>query len=88
MRRNGALFAVYVVLMAAYASARSLVGFADVHDNDQMRFVAADALRLGHEGTAAYLDPVIPTLLRIPALTAAWSIRWRVQWIWGAPPTI
>ena len=59
------LCAVWLALLVAHASARSLVGFADVANNDQMRFVAADALRLGTEGTTPYLDPVKIDLSRL-----------------------
>ena len=46
------------LLLVEYASARSIMGFADVSGNDMLNFVAADPARLGTDGVAPYDDQV------------------------------
>ena len=48
-----ALSSVLLAVLLGSANARTIVGFADVI-NDEIQFAAADPLRLGVDGTAAY----------------------------------
>lgn len=50
---NAALPSVLLAVLLIPAYARTIVGFADVI-NDEIQFAAADPLRLGVTGTAAY----------------------------------
>jgi len=56
--RSIILLAVWVTFLVAYTSARSIVGYSDVHGTDEMRFVTADAIKMGVDGTEPYLDQV------------------------------
>ena len=52
------LLCIWAAFMASYTSARSIVGYADLHSTDDMRFVTADAIKMGPDNTEGYLDTV------------------------------
>jgi hypothetical protein len=53
--RSAAVLAALLFTLSG-VRARSIVGFGDLNDRDEMFFVAADAVKLGKEGTVAYGD--------------------------------